>query len=64
MRISVDRDKCCGFGTCTVIAPALFDLRADDNLAYPLIGEPGVEHREVAREAAEQCPTEAIVITD
>ncbi|MGW8816238.1 ferredoxin [Gordonia terrae] len=64
MRIRVDREKCCGFGTCTVIAPAVFDLRVDDNLAYPLVDEPGVEHHEVTRQAAEQCPTEAIVIAD
>ena len=64
MRISVNREKCCGFGTCTLIAPEVFDMRAEDNLAYPLLEEAGPEHKDAVQEAVAQCPAEAIVVTD
>lgn len=64
MRISVDRDKCCGFGTCMVLAPELFDLRDEDNLAFALVDEVDQPHADAARKAAAECPTEAISVLE
>lgn len=64
MRISVDRGKCCGFGTCTVLAPELFDLRDEDNLAYPLMEEPEPGLQDSARKAEAECPSEAITVSE
>lgn len=60
MRITVDPDKCCGYGDCVLAAPELFDQ--EDGVAVLLIDEPGEEHRTDAETAAASCPVEAISV--
>ena len=64
MKVTVDPDKCCGYGECVAVAPNLFQIR-DDNRAH-LLREGDVSERDAAlvREASYSCPVEAIEITE
>lgn len=62
MKITVDLDKCCGYGDCVLAAPELFDL-GDDGVAVVLVDEPGEDQRPEAEAAAASCPVEAITVT-
>lgn len=54
-------DTCIGCGACTGVAPEVLEMN-DDGLATPIIiGDLG-ELESSAREAAQCCPVEAIVI--
>lgn len=62
MRITVDRDKCCGYGDCVLAAPDLFDL-GDDGVAQVRVADPQDSLRATAEQAAAACPVEAIELT-
>ncbi|GAB3963662.1 ferredoxin [Streptomyces sparsus] len=64
MDIVIDHGKCIGAGQCALIAPEVFDQRADDGLAVLVEEHPGSEHLEAVREAGESCPLGAITLTD
>jgi ferredoxin len=57
--LRVDRSECLGSGMCAALAPELFAL---DDFAYPV--EPHIEPDEVALDAADQCPAQAITVLD
>ena len=62
MKISVNQDICAGYGTCVEIAPDLLEL---DEWGYAItIGDGDVPEglQEVARDAALQCPMNAIAL--
>ena len=61
MKITVDPDRCCGYGDCVLAAPDLFDL-GDDGIAVLLVDDPGEDLRPDAEEAVASCPVEAIVL--
>lgn len=61
MKVTVDFDACASTGTCTRIAPEIFEIR-DDGFLYVLQEEPPEDLRERAEEAADMCPTGAISI--
>jgi ferredoxin len=63
MKVHVDEDKCAGHGVCVGLCPEVFDL-ADRGYAIALVEEVPAEHEQAAREAANQCPTWAITLTD
>ncbi|QLE75750.1 ferredoxin [Streptomyces rectiverticillatus] len=63
MRIEIDKDLCCGAGTCVLIAPEVFDQNDEDGTVILLDATPGAEQQAAVREAAEQCPTAVIRIT-
>lgn len=64
MKVTVIEDKCCGFATCLSVAPEVFDIDSDQ-IAFPLIERDLPERLfACAREAAEACPTDAIVIEE
>ena len=56
---AIDKEKCIGCGTCTVIAPKTFKL-GDDGKAEA-ITPPG-DVTEKIKEAIDSCPVEAIKI--
>lgn len=64
LTISVDEDKCCGAGTCVMTAPELFDQRDEDGVVVLLDAAPGEELRAPAREAADMCPAQAILLSE
>jgi len=66
MKVAVDYDVCASTGTCTNVAPEIFEIRADGYL-YVLVGvEESLPDALVgkAQEAADLCPTGAISIVD
>ncbi|MEV5539736.1 ferredoxin [Saccharopolyspora shandongensis] len=60
-RIRIDQSICVGSGTCTSIAPDLFQLDEDDR-SCPPAGALPAQPRLI--EAAELCPTGAIDVVD
>ncbi len=43
MKITIDHDKCCGAGTCVLLAPDVFDQRDDDGIVILLDERPSAE---------------------
>jgi ferredoxin len=61
MHIGSDRSRCDGFASCVIVAPAVFDLAAD-NLIEILDAAPADAQRAEVEEAVRACPTGAIWI--
>ena len=61
MKARVDRDVCIGSGICVSIAPDVFEL--DDTMRSRVV-HPEAATDDLYREAAENCPTQAIVLED
>ncbi|MGW1753991.1 ferredoxin [Streptomyces mirabilis] len=64
MRISVDQDKCIASGMCVLAVPEVFDQREEDGIVILRHDDPPPELREAAREAAANCPSWAITVTE
>jgi ferredoxin len=64
MKITIDQDKCCGAGTCVLLAPDVFDQRDDDGIVILLDERPSEELHPVVREAADVCPGAAIFVSE
>lgn len=62
MKVLVDLTRCQAHGECTRIAPDLFELDADLELAWN--EDPGEGRRKDVEYAVTACPTEAISIDD
>ncbi|MDX8029085.1 ferredoxin [Lentzea sp. BCCO 10_0856] len=63
MKITVDQDKCCGAGTCVLLAPDVFDQRDEDGIVVLLDQEPPASLHSLVQEAASVCPAAAISVT-
>lgn len=61
MKVRVDEDACTGCGVCSDICPQVFELV--DDLAKVIDGA-DCEEAGCCEEAAESCPTEAIIIEE
>ncbi|WP_041824994.1 ferredoxin [Streptantibioticus cattleyicolor] len=64
MRVSVDRDRCCGAGQCVLAVPQVFDQSEEDGLVELLTEEPAVELGPQLHQAASFCPAGAITVHD
>ncbi len=64
MKITVDEEKCCGAGTCVLLAPDVFDQRDDDGIVILLDESPGAELHTIVREAPSVCPGVAISVSE
>ncbi|MBP2325979.1 ferredoxin [Kibdelosporangium banguiense] len=64
MNITVDQDKCCGAGTCVLLAPDVFDQRDEDGIVVLLDEKPPAELHDIVREAASVCPGVAISLSE
>lgn len=64
MNVTIDQDKCCGAGTCVLLAPDVFDQRDEDGIVILLDDTPGAELHDAVREAANVCPASAIAVRD
>lgn len=62
MKIFVDDTKCCGAGTCVLIAPEVFDQREEDGIVILLDVEPAASLHAKVREAAGVCPAAVISV--
>ena len=61
MEVKVNED-CSACGICEDICPEVFEL--GDESAVVKVNPVPAEFEEKVREAAEECPTEAIVVTE
>ena len=61
MKVKVDRDLCIGAANCVGIAPSVFQL--DDEQRATVL-DPSTVAEETLWEAAETCPTNAIILED
>ncbi|GAB2955222.1 ferredoxin [Nonomuraea fastidiosa] len=64
MKVTVDRDKCCGAGQCVLLAPDVFDQGEDDGIVLLLDAEPPESLHAAVREAAAVCPAGAIDVSE
>ena len=62
MKVSIDKDLCTGCGLCVDTAPDVFELV--DDLASVKIATVKKALYDAVREAADDCPTEAIIIEE
>lgn len=63
MRVTIDRNMCCGHALCVDEAPEVFEI-ADDGIAVLLIEDPGEELRKKIESAVRLCPEMAIGVFD
>jgi ferredoxin len=62
LKVTVDRNSCCGYGTCVEICPEIYQLeRQLVTLVTDIVPE-GLEERAI--EGAESCPQAAIHIEE
>jgi len=62
MKAKVISDKCIGCGNCVALSEStIFDFN-DEGLAEAITDEIPTDKEEIAKEAKEQCPTDAIVL--
>ena len=62
MRATVDKSLCMGCGVCPDICPEVFELDGDQAVAKVDTVPAGT--KDACRDAAKQCPTEAIKIDE
>ena len=63
MKAIVDADTCTGCGLCVDNCPEVFEL-SDDGIAKVKVAQVPAELAESCRDAADNCPVEAITIED
>jgi ferredoxin len=61
MKARVDRDVCIGSAMCVSIAPEVFEL---DDEGLSRVVNPDAGDEDLLREAAENCPMQAIILED
>ena len=59
--IEVDRGLCFGFGDCVATLPDVFDLDDEDKA---IVLDPDAASVDDIAEAAQNCPVDAIILTD
>jgi ferredoxin len=63
VRIEVNRETCNGYGNCVVAASSIFDID-DEGLVVLLQATAEDDDVKAARQAAYDCPTDSIKLTD
>ena len=62
MKVKVDRDVCTGCELCVDTCPEVFEM--DDDIAKEKVKVVPEDLEDCAREAAENCPVEAIEVDE
>lgn len=61
MKASIDDGRCRGHGVCTTVCPDVFAM-TDDGYAEAIVDEVPAGLEDSAREAAEACPENAVIL--
>jgi ferredoxin len=61
MKVTVDADACTGCGLCAETCPEVFDM-GDDDIAKVKGDEVPTDAEDSAKQAADDCPAEAIKV--
>lgn len=64
LKVIVDRQKCVGSGECVFTAPEIFDQDEADGIVMLLTDTPEAALWDAARQAARQCPANAIRVEE
>ena len=62
MKVRIIKEECIACGVCADIAPEIFEM--GDDAAEVKVAEVPEPEQDAVREAAESCPTEAIVLEE
>ena len=62
MKVKIDADLCTACGLCSDSVPEVFKM--GDEVAEVIVDEVPAELEDSVREAAEDCPVEAIIIEE
>jgi ferredoxin len=63
MKVCVDPELCSGCGPCVDLCPEAFELN-EEGMAIVKLDEVPAELQDACKEAADNCPTEAISIEE
>jgi len=63
MEVKILEDECTACGICEDVCPEVFEL-GDEDVAVVKVNPVPEEHQESCREATDECPSEAIVISE
>jgi ferredoxin len=63
MNAHVDKDTCIGCGLCPSISPEVFEMQDDGKAGEIVDSVPETAH-DSAKEAAESCPVNAILVEE
>jgi len=63
MKVVVDEDLCTGCGLCEETCPDVFEL-GEDEIAHSKVDIVPEDQEELAREAADGCPVDAISVKE
>lgn len=64
MAIHIDAEKCDGYASCVLLAPAVFDLDDADNVAVVIDADADRTDPASVDEAIQNCPRRAITLRD
>jgi ferredoxin len=62
MKVIIDKDRCCGSGLCVLAAPGVFDQHDGDGTVVLLDATPPQALHAQVEDAADRCPSLAIVV--
>jgi len=63
MKVCVNPDLCSGSGLCVDTCPEVFEL-SDEGVSKVKMGQIPTEYQQTCKEAADNCPTEAISLEE